>query len=81
MMPGTDHRESSDRDRGALCRDGRQWLYQRQRRQFAAGGTAWDRAGYFLTRAALIRLHRSICGAGAEIPVELPATCGQEVRS
>ena len=66
------------RYRVAICRDGRQWLYQRQRRRFAGGGTAWDTLGYFTTRTALIRLHRSLNGAGAESLRTLPETFAGE---
>lgn len=69
IAQGTDHRESSDFYRGevfrrgryrvAVCRDGLQWLFQRQRFEFAAGGAAWDTLGYCVTRKALIRLHQT----------------------
>jgi len=47
------------RYRVAVCRDGLQWLFQRQRIRFAPGRAAWDTLGYCTTRMALIRLHRA----------------------
>ena len=57
---GRDHRETSnhyrgelfrfDRYRVAACRDGIQWLYQRQRPGSPAVGAAWDTLGYCTTR-------------------------------
>ena len=51
-----DHRETAEtyvgelfrlgRYRVAVCRDGMQWLFQRQRPAKAAGGAAWDTVGY-----------------------------------
>lgn len=70
-----DHRESSDRYRGeiwrngkhrvAVCRDGIQWLLQRQRPGKAGVGGAWDTIGFCTTRKALIRLHRQHIGSEA----------------
>lgn len=64
-----DPRETSDlysgelfrrgRYRVAACRDGLQWLFQRQRFEFAAGGAAWDTLGYCVTRKALTQLHQA----------------------
>lgn len=72
VLPGTDHRETSDGYRGvtinlgsfrvAVCRDGIQWMLQRRRPGFSGVGTAWDTLGYCVTRKALIRLHRSHIG-------------------
>ena len=52
----TDHRETADdyrrvvwregRFRICECRDGIQWLFQRQRPGFPGGGTAWNTLGY-----------------------------------
>ena len=52
----SDHRETAEtyagelfrlgRYRVAVCRDGIQWLFQRQRPRFPAGGAAWDTLGY-----------------------------------
>ncbi len=87
---GTDHRESADRYRGeffrfgryrvAACRDGIQWLYQRQRPGFPAVGAAWDTLGYCKTRAALMRLHRSHTGADAVEIGALPERIGSHQR-
>ena len=65
---GTDHRESADSYRGELfrfgdyrvaaCRDGLQWLYQRQDPAKALAGARWRTLGYCVTRAALERLQR-----------------------
>ena len=59
--PGQDHRETAEtyggelfrlgRYRVAVCRDGIQWLFQRQRPSKSAGGAAWDTLGYCATRA------------------------------
>ena len=79
----THHRETADdyskvllrmgRFRVADCRDGIQWLYQRQRHRFSSGGTAWDTLGYCTTRKALIHLHRQHTGSeGKEIARSLP---------
>lgn len=60
------------RYRVAACRDGMQWLYQRQHPGFASGGTAWVTLGYCVTRNALTRLHRSHTGADATAISALP---------
>lgn len=74
--PKTDHRESADNYRGELyrigvyrvaeCRDGLQWLFQRRRPRFPAGGAAWDTLGYCATKIGLKRLHRA--HLGREVP-------------
>jgi hypothetical protein len=46
----------------AVCRDGIQWLFQRQRPSKSAGGAAWDTLGYCATRKGLMRLHRAHIG-------------------
>jgi len=66
------------RYRVAVCRDGLQWLFQRQRRRFAPGGAAWDTLGYCRTRAALIRLHRSHVGGTPAALSALPASFKRE---
>ena len=86
----TVHKESSecyqgelfrqDRYRVAICRDGLQWLFQRQRLRFAAGGAAWDTLGYCTTRKALIRLHRSYNAPQHEKLHALPDRIEQEGR-
>ena len=90
MRPEGDHRESSDAYRGelgrcgrfrvAVCRDGHQWLYQRQRPGNRGGGTAWDTLGYFQSRDAMIRLHRSLSGSCAAFLADLPETIEREGR-
>ena len=82
VVPGTDHRETSDGYRGviidlgryrvAVCRDDIQWMFQRRRPGFAGVGTAWDTLGYCQTRNALIRLHRSHIGAEPQALRDLP---------
>lgn len=79
----TDHRETADGYAGELfrhdgyrvsiCRDGMQWLYQRQRRGFPAGGAPWDTLGYCRTRAGLMRLHRVHTGGDSTDIAALPA--------
>ena len=80
---GDDCRETSEcygkelmrhgRFRVAVCSDGLQWLFQRQRRQIPSGGAAWDTLGYCTTREALIRLHRSYTGSDGHLLGHLPA--------
>jgi hypothetical protein len=77
-----DHRECSEtymgevfrlgRYRVAVCRDGIQWLFQRQRAGFPAGGAVWDTLGYCATRAGLMRLHRAHIGPEAPELAALP---------
>jgi hypothetical protein len=67
-----DHRETAEtyagelfrlgRYRVAVCREGIQWLFQRQRAGVPAGGAAWDTLGYCTTRNGLMRLHRAHIG-------------------
>lgn len=83
ITPG-DHRETAETYRGEIfregryrvaeCRDGIQWLFQRQRPGFPAGGAAWDTLGYCTTREALIRLHRAQSGGAASAFASFPAT-------
>lgn len=68
----TSHRESDDRYAGALytdgrwrvavCRDGTQFLLQRQRLRKSGVGGAWDSLRYCMTRAALIRDWHALTG-------------------
>lgn len=84
----SDHRETAENDRGelfrwggyrvAVCREGLQWLYQRRRPGFASGGTAWDTLGYFVTRDAMMRLHRSHIGSDAPEIAALPVRFKRE---
>lgn len=77
-----DHRESSDGYRGelhrmgrwriALCRDGIQYLLQRQRPGKAGVAAAWDSISYCTTRATLSRLWRRETGDAGEILARLP---------
>jgi len=77
-----DTRETSDtycrelfrwgRYRIAICRDGLQWLFQRQRLKFAAGGAAWDTLGYITARSALLRFHQAHVGGAAPEISALP---------
>ena len=77
-----DHRETAEtyigelfrlgRYRVAVCRDGMQWLFQRQRPAKAAGGAAWDTVGYCATRTGLIRLHRAHTGSDSPEIAALP---------
>lgn len=78
----SDHRETADayggelfrlgRYRVAICREGIQWLFQRQRPGFPDGGAAWDTLGYCATRAGLMRLHRAHIGPDAAAIAALP---------
>ncbi|WP_299644678.1 hypothetical protein, partial [uncultured Ruegeria sp.] len=68
----TDHRETAENYRGelfrhgvyrvAVCRDVIQWLFQRQRPQFPAGGAAWDTLGYCVSKSGLTQLVRAHIG-------------------
>ena len=68
----TDHRETAEKYSGvlfrhgiyrvAVCRDGIQWLFQRQRPQFPAAGAAWDTLGYCVSKSGLTRLVRTHIG-------------------
>jgi hypothetical protein len=76
------HRETADayagelfrlgRYRVAVCRDGIQWLFQRQRPAKSGGGAAWDTLGYCATRKGLMRLHRAHIGPDAPEIAALP---------
>ena len=59
--------------RVAVCRDGIQWLFQRQRPQFPAGGAAWDTLEYCVSRSGLTRLVRAHLGCDIPELVDLPA--------
>lgn len=71
-LPRTDHRETAENYCGelfrhgvyrvAVCRDDIQWLFQRQRPQFPAGGAAWDTLGYCVSKSGLTRLVRAHIG-------------------
>ncbi len=60
-VKGTSHHETDDNYRGemlrlgrfhiAVCRDGIQWLFQRQRTANAGGGPAFDTLGFWPGRA------------------------------
>ena len=75
MIDMQDHRETADcyryelvrqgRFRIVLCKDGIQWIVQRQKRGAAA---RWQAVGYCTTREALIRLWT---GLNRDIPPEL----------
>lgn len=77
-----DHRETADayvgklfrleRYRVVVCRDGIQWLFQRQRLAKLGGGAAWDTLGYCVTRKGLMRLHRAHIGPDAPEIAALP---------
>ena len=71
-MTPTNHRETADDYRGevlrlgrfriAVCKDGIQWLFQRQRGANAGGGAQFDTLGFCRSRDGLMRLHRSHIG-------------------
>ncbi len=75
-LPQIDHRETAENYSGelfrlgiyrvAVCRDGVQWLFQRQRPHFPAGGAAWDTLGYCVSKSGLTRLVRA--HVGCDIP-------------
>lgn len=78
----TKHRECSDDYLGealrlgpyriAVCCDGLQWLFQRQRGAIAGGRAAFDRLGYWPTRIGLERLHRAHIGFDTGIVASFP---------
>ena len=78
----TDHRETADdyrsvvwregRYRIAECRDGIQWLVQRQRPGNPGVGAAWDTLVYATTRNGLMRLHRAHIGGEAAAIAAFP---------
>lgn len=78
----TDHRETSDTYRGELfrqaglrvivCRDGQQWILQRQRGGKEAVGAGWDALGYFTTLKALARVYREKTGVHPSELANLP---------
>lgn len=80
----SDHRETADdyrrevwregRYRIAECRDGIQWLFQRQRPGFSGGGAAWDTLGYCTTQNGLMQLHRAHIGGEAAAIAAFPET-------
>lgn len=88
MSVTTSHKETRDDYHGEifrrgvfrviLCRDGIQWILQRQRPNFPLGGAAWDALGYFVTREALMRLYRAKSGGVAPELADLPARFGGE---
>ena len=77
-----DHRETANAYTGelfrlgcyrvAVCRDGIQWLFQRQRPAKSGGGAAWDTLGYCATRQGLMRLHRAHIGPDMSTLLGLP---------
>ena len=70
-----DHRESADSYRGevirdgsyrvAVCRDGIQWLFQRQDPEKPLAGARWRTLGYCRWRTTLERLWREHAGHAA----------------
>lgn len=88
----TDHRETAETYSGeifrhgiyrvAVCRDSIQWLFQRQRPQFPAGGAAWDTLGYCVSKSGLIRLVRAHISFDIPelngLPEHFPRSCRHE---
>ncbi len=78
----TNHRETAENYNGelfrfgvyriAVCRDGIQWLFQRQRPRFPAGGAAWDTLGYCVSKSGLTRLVRTHIGSNVSELDALP---------
>lgn len=89
MIAPLDHRESSDCYQGelfregkfrvAVCRDGIQWLFQRQRPGKAGVGAAWDSLGYCATRKALTRLWTATMGRVHPDLAQLPEFINRRV--
>ncbi len=86
----TDHREIAENYQGelfrygvyriAVCRDGIQWLFQRQRPQFPAGRAAWDTLGYCVSKSGLTRLVRVYIGCDIPELDALPEHFQQRCR-
>jgi len=84
LLQNTNHWETAEdywgvvwrdgRYRIAECRDGIQWLFQRQRPGFPGVGAAWDTLGYCTTRNGLVRLHRAHIGGEAAAIAAFPET-------
>jgi hypothetical protein len=88
-LSSTCHRETADDYAGelfrhgnyrvALCRDRIQWLFQRQRPNFPAGGVAWDTLGYCVSKSGLVRLVRIHIGSAVAkldaLPDHVPRRC------
>lgn len=88
----TDHWETAETYSGELfrhgiyrvsvCRDGIQWLFQRQRPQFPAGGAAWDTLGYCVSKSGLTRLVRAHISFDIPelngLPEHFPRSCRHE---
>ena len=80
----TDHLEEADNYRGELfrhgtyrvaeCRDGIQWLLQRQSGARTVGGARWRSLAYCTTRSALTRLYQAHSGSVAPELAEFPET-------
>jgi len=78
----TEHRECADNYLGealrlgpyriAVCRDGLQCLFQRQRGAIVGGGAQFDTLGYFRIRDVLERLHRAHIGPETDILASFP---------
>jgi len=81
MTAPLDHRETADLYRGEifrkdrfrviLCRDGIQWILQREKR---GAGARWQAFGYRTTRIALTRLWTASTGETAPELASLPVT-------
>ena len=81
-MTVTDHKETADDYRGeilrlgwyriAVCRDGLQCLFQRQRGLIAGGGALFDKPDHCRTRKGLEMLHRAHIRPETDILAGLP---------
>ncbi|NOD90989.1 MULTISPECIES: hypothetical protein [unclassified Ruegeria] len=90
LLSRTDHRETAETYSGelfrhgiyrvAVCRDGIQWLFQRQRPQFPTGGAAWDTLGYCVSKSGLTRFVRAHIGCDDPDLDALPAHFQQRCR-
>lgn len=82
MTRPLDHHETSDNyvgelfrsgdHRVAVCRDGIQWLFQRQTHATSLAGPRWRTIGYFTTRGALNRAWTSKLGNTPAALLALP---------
>jgi len=66
--------------RVAVCRDGIQWLFQRQRSGKTGGASKWDTLGYYTTRAALHRDWTRKFGSAPAPLLALPEQVARGVR-
>lgn len=89
LRSNRDTREAAENYRGevfrlgdwrvVVCRHGIQWIIQRRTRNDRPDAGRWEAVGFFLTRAALVRLWQAATGdSGGDLAQLLPERCGKE---